>query len=101
MAWYREYLRLNPSEKERRDRILNYAEDQGGVTGEYLRRLFPHFWFKAEWVPPGGAGRSMGLSRAEEERIILDMAAKVLPPTRTSTFSEASSIAMPDGVGHL
>lgn len=66
MQWYEQLLELNPREHERRDLTVAFAERQGGLVLEYLKRLMPHYWFEADVVPPGTAGESLGLDQERE-----------------------------------
>lgn len=84
VAWYKAFLDLNPREKKRRDLVVDYAEVQGGVVVEYLRRIFPRYWFDPDALPPGTAGLSLGLTPDDENRIIADMSKVVLPAFRAS-----------------
>lgn len=102
IAWYDEFLGLNALERKRRDLVVAYAEGQGGVAEQYLRRAFPRFWQKVESTDFEAIGPSLGLTPPREADILTDMA-KVVVPALRAAFPEgdAGDLRFPETVGHL
>lgn len=104
IAWYTEFLRLNPDAQRRRDAIVKYAEGQSDQVKTYLRRMFPRFWFEVDFIPPGQIGPKLALTVDDEHRILGDMSDAVRPSLPASAvFSRASAVspAVPKGVHHV
>lgn len=105
VAWYNEFLGLNPLERKRRDLVVAYAEKQGGVVQEYVKALFPRYWQKVGSSAPGAEGDALSLSVDQQVRILVDMSASVLPGLRSvAGFDQpdrGGSLRYPKSVPHL
>lgn len=102
IAWYNEFIGLNPMERKRRDVVVAYAEGQGGVAEQYLRRVFPRYWLKVESTDFEEIGRSLGLTAAQETDILEDLAKAVVPAMRQAfPDGDSGSVRFPETVGHL
>lgn len=109
VAWYNEFLALNPSERKKRDLIVQYAELRGGAVESYFRRVFARYWLMVESVPPGTEGDSLGFTAAQQARLLADMAKAVVPALRqssgfaatSSSTSGDSALKYPQSVAHL
>ncbi len=102
VAWYNEYLGLNPMQRMRRDLIVGYAENHGGTIERYLREVYPRYWQRVDWRDRfDQIGEDLHLTPADEARILADMARAVVPTLRDSFPEGATTPRLPASVGHL
>lgn len=102
VAWCNEFLGLKPMQRMRRDLIVRHAEDHGGVVERYLREVYPRYWQKVEWRDTfDKISKDLRLTRADEARILADVARAVVPALRASFPDSPTSPRLPATVGHL
>lgn len=93
VAWYNEFLGLNPDERRKRDLIVQFAESRGGDVERYFREIYPRYWMMVESKEPGTEGDALGLTPAQQARLIADMSKVVLPALRSARASAATESA--------
>lgn len=68
--WLEEYFKLNPIDQARRQLMVEYAESEGGIALEYLKRLFPEYWLLPTVEGPDAVAPALGLGEQDENRIL-------------------------------
>lgn len=102
IGWYNEFLGLNPVERERRDLVVAYAEDQGGSTEQYLRAVYARYWQKVEFRDTfERIGDDLNLQPPQQAKILAEMAKVVVPALRASFPEGPTAPRLPETVGHI
>jgi hypothetical protein len=102
LAWFTDVLDKNPEERAKRDAIVAHAETQGGRTLEYIRLLFPRYWFLVEDVPAGTEGQFLQMTEAEEMAVLSALFSAVLPALCADPKGkdQKTKLSFPDKVRH-
>lgn len=90
-------LALNPRMRKRRELIVEYAEARGGTVLDYFQRFYPEYWKRSPDCPRGEAGPSLGLSRDEENQMVVEMYQMVMPKFQNSSeYDLPRDLIIPD-----
>lgn len=103
MAWWEDFVALNPAERARAQLVVAFAERVGGEAEAYLRALFPRYWGRVEDFPVAAAEAQLGITAQRQTEILAQLAHELVshptPPRGTGSPGEGPSF--PASVRHL
>lgn len=96
IAWFEDFLALNPQEARRRDTIVAYAESQSGAVREFIQLLFPRYWGLVE-----DPDKQSGITAGEEKAILCDLAQYLALVVPELVDRADPSLRFPGSVRHI
>lgn len=84
------YFEANPYSRLRRDAVVQYAEERGGIVLDVLQRLYPMYWLIPKSFTREACARELGITTRRIDEIVRDLGRAILPTlTRSKEFEDA------------